>query len=161
MGSTFEIRHAARELAQCARDREAHARHGAARPSRRTRRTIRTVVIDDNEDARELLSDLLQAKGYEVLSASDGPTGVDLIREHRPRRRPRRPRLAGHRRHRRRRDAAQRAPDLKTRLVALTGYGEACDRERTEKAGFHAHLVKPATAAALFACLSQQLDETS
>lgn len=124
-------------------------------------RTIRTVVIDDNDDARELLSDLLKTKGYEVLSAADGTTGVDLIRQHRP-------------------DLAlvdlglpgldgigvveelrTLCPDLKTRLVALTGYGEASDRERTQKAGFHAHLVKPATAAALFACLSQQLEEAS
>ncbi len=125
------------------------------------KRTIRTVVIDDNDDARELLADLLKAKGYEVLSASNGTTGVDLIRQHRP-------------------DLAlvdlglpgldgigvveelrNLCPDLKTRLVALTGYGEASDRERTKKAGFHAHLVKPASAATLFACLSQQLEETS
>ncbi|NVB85085.1 MAG: response regulator [Kofleriaceae bacterium] len=125
------------------------------------RRTIRTVVIDDNDDARELLADLLKTKGYEVISAADGTTGVDLIRQHRP-------------------DLAlvdlglpgldgigvveelrTLCPDLKTRLVALTGYGEASDRERTQKAGFHAHLVKPATAAALFACLTQQLEETS
>jgi CheY-like chemotaxis protein len=48
-------------------------------------------------------------------------------------------------------------PDLSTRLIALSGYGEHSDRERTERAGFHAHLVKPATAQAILACLAQQL----
>jgi CheY-like chemotaxis protein len=30
-----------------------------------------------------------------------------------------------------------------TRLIAMTGYGQPEDRERTRAAGFHAHLVKP------------------
>ncbi|MEJ7602295.1 MAG: response regulator [Kofleriaceae bacterium] len=122
-------------------------------------RSIRTIVIDDNEDARELLSALLRRKGYDVLTAADGPSGVGLIREHRP-------------------DVAlvdiglpvldgfgvvetlrRECPDLKTRLIALTGYGQAADQARTKAAGFHAHLVKPASAAAIFACVAQQLDE--
>jgi CheY-like chemotaxis protein len=45
-------------------------------------------------------------------------------------------------------------PGLDVRLVALTGYGRAVDRERSSDAGFQAHLVKPveldALAAALF-----------
>ena len=121
--------------------------------------TVRTIVIDDNDDARELLADLLRARGYEVLSACDGVTGLKLIREHQP-------------------DIAlvdlglpgldgisvveqlrTECPDLRTRLVALTGYGEIADHERTRRAGFHAHLVKPATAAAIFACVANQLDD--
>jgi CheY-like chemotaxis protein len=31
----------------------------------------------------------------------------------------------------------------RTRLVALTGYGQPQDRDRAAKAGFHAHLLKP------------------
>jgi signal transduction histidine kinase len=120
-------------------------------------RPVRTLVIDDNEDARELLSELLRARGYEVLTADDGPIGVQLIREHEP-------------------DVAlvdlglpsldgfgvieavrRECPDSRTRLVALTGYGHAADHEKTRRAGFHGHLVKPASAAAIFACLSEQL----
>ena len=126
---------------------------------RRDPRDIRTIVIDDNEDARELLSDLLRRKGYHVITAADGPSGFGMIREHRP-------------------DVAlvdiglpvldgfgvvemlrRECPDLKTRLIALTGYGQAADQARTKQAGFHAHLVKPASAAAIFACVAQQLDE--
>jgi CheY-like chemotaxis protein len=114
-------------------------------------------VIDDNEDARDLICELLRTKGYEVLAASDGHAGLDLIREHEP-------------------DVAlvdlglpkldgfavvevlrRECPQLKTRLVALTGYGKASDYERTSRAGFHAHLVKPASAVAIFECLAKQL----
>jgi CheY-like chemotaxis protein len=52
-------------------------------------------------------------------------------------------------------------PDLKTRLVALTGYGEASDRERTKRAGFHAHLVKPASAAAIFDVVDKAIADLS
>jgi hypothetical protein len=47
--------------------------------------------------------------------------------------------------------------------VALTGWGQPEDRERTAKAGFHHHLVKPlepAALAAILAVLSQKLGET-
>ena len=111
-------------------------------------RGARIVVIDDNLDARELICDLLRGRGFDVQSANDGPTGMQLIAEQRP-------------------DIAlvdlglpeldgftvverlrREHPDLETRFVALTGYGHSSDYERTKQAGFHAHLVKPASAAA-------------
>jgi CheY-like chemotaxis protein len=122
-------------------------------------RAVRTVVVDDNEDARELLSALLRQRGHEVLTAHDGPTGVTLILEHQP-------------------DVAlvdlglptldgfgvvetlrRQQPDLKTRLIALTGYGNADDYARTKQAGFHAHLVKPASSSAIVACVKRQLED--
>jgi CheY-like chemotaxis protein len=42
--------------------------------------------------------------------------------------------------------------------VALTGYGHLSDVERTKEAGFHAHLVKPATVAAILEALSWGAD---
>jgi CheY-like chemotaxis protein len=42
-------------------------------------------------------------------------------------------------------------------LVALTGYGQASDRERSAAAGFVAHLVKPVDLAAIDA-LMQGID---
>ncbi|HSN31001.1 MAG TPA: response regulator [Kofleriaceae bacterium] len=114
----------------------------------------RIAVIDDNDDARELLSDLLRANGYEVLTATTAATGRDLIRTHRP-------------------SVAivdlglpdtdgitlveqlrAQCPDLETRLIALTGYGTTADRERTRRAGFHAHLVKPSPVSAILACIA-------
>lgn len=44
------------------------------------------------------------------------------------------------------RDAASSSPPL---LLALTGYGQRGDRQRSKDAGFHAHLVKPVQLAEL------------
>jgi len=155
-GSTFEIRIPllGSPLALTVRKRT-----GNMEPLRMVDAHVRTVIVDDNADARELLSELLRANGYEVLTAGDGASGLGLIREQRP-------------------DLAfvdlglpmldgcglaealrKECPDLSTRLIALTGYGNASDRERTSRAGFHAHLVKPATAAAIMACVTKQLGE--
>jgi CheY-like chemotaxis protein len=41
------------------------------------------------------------------------------------------------------------------RLIAVTGYGQQADRERTTRAGFEAHLVKPVDIAGLAATLDQ------
>ncbi len=120
---------------------------------------IRALVIDDNDDARDLISFLLRSQGYEVLTANDGPSGLEIIREQEP-------------------DVAlvdlglpgldgvalaQRLrsehPGHRTRLIALTGYGEERDRERTQRAGFRAHLVKPATAATIFETVTKLVNE--
>ena len=160
-GSTFEIRI---PLLGSPFALTVRKRTGDMEPLRlvdRDPHAVRTVVVDDNADARELLSELLRANGYEVLTAGDGASGLGLIREHRP-------------------DLAfvdlglpmldgcglaealrKECPDLRTRLIALTGYGGANDRERTSRAGFHAHLVKPASAAAIMACVTKQLDEVT
>ncbi|HEY5924731.1 MAG TPA: response regulator [Kofleriaceae bacterium] len=159
-GSTFEI-HIPRYGSPLALPLRKRTRDMAPlRHDPRDPKGVRTVVIDDNDDARELLSDLLRGKGYEVLTARDGSTGLGLIREHQP--------------HVALVDIGlpvldgfgvvealrKECPGLKTRLIALTGYGQSTDEDRTRSAGFHAHLIKPASAATILACLSQQLEES-
>ena len=39
------------------------------------------------------------------------------------------------------------------RLIAITGYGQESDRQRTREAGFHHHLVKPVDLAAVEAAV--------
>lgn len=41
------------------------------------------LVIDDDQDVREVVTDMLTARGLRALSASDGAAGVDLFRRHR------------------------------------------------------------------------------
>jgi CheY-like chemotaxis protein len=156
-GSTFTI---AIPRAGSPRALAPKKRTGDMAPLRRepAPRAVLTVVIDDNEDARDLLSALLRRRGHEVLTAPDGPTGLALILEHQP-------------------DVAlvdlglpsldgfgvvealrRQRPELKTRLIALSGYGNAEDYLRTKQAGFHAHLVKPASSATIFDCVTRQLE---
>lgn len=103
----------------------------------------RLLLVDDNEDAAEMLSEALTQFGYVVRTAPDGPAAILTAEEFRPK-------IAlldiglpvmdGYELCRRMRDAFS-ADGL--RLVALTGYGQASDKARAKEAGFDAHLVKP------------------
>ena len=42
------------------------------------------LIIDDTEIIRAMLRDLLEEQGYQVLTASTGEEGIDLVKEHRP-----------------------------------------------------------------------------
>jgi two-component system CheB/CheR fusion protein len=120
-----------------------------ARAAEPTPAKLHVLVVDDNEDAAAMLGELLEALGHEVRTANDGPEALAAV--------------------------AVRAPDVvvldlglpgmsgyevaakmrldpalaKVVLVALTGYGQESDRQRTRDAGFDHHLVKPADFAAL------------
>jgi len=109
---------------------------------------LHVLVVEDNPDNRDTLVMLLESFGHEVIAANDGPTGVQAgLTSH--------PEVAivdiglpgfdGFEVGRRLRAAL--GPTLK--LVALTGYGQAEDRERSRAAGFDVHLTKPAEASEL------------
>jgi signal transduction histidine kinase len=104
---------------------------------------VRVLVVDDSEDTVWMLTRLLETEGAEIAAATSGPEalrlageadfdlvlsdlsmpgmdGYDLLRELRLR-----PRTA------------------EVPVLALTGFGQAEDAERTRTAGFSAHLSKP------------------
>jgi signal transduction histidine kinase/DNA-binding response OmpR family regulator len=102
----------------------------------------RILVIEDNEDARQMLQMLLVLAGHDVHAAADGPSGVELARQKRPdiavidlgl------PGMDGYEVARR----LRKEPRPELRLIALSGYGQAEDRRKTLEAGFDMHLVKP------------------
>jgi signal transduction histidine kinase/CheY-like chemotaxis protein len=101
------------------------------------------VIIEDNADGAATLAELLALDGHQVEVANDGRSGMELVRRVRPHivfcdigl-----PDLSGYEVARALRgDEALRA----TRLVALSGYAQPEDRERSREAGFDAHLAKP------------------
>jgi CheY-like chemotaxis protein len=124
----------------------AHSRDEVGVPREATPRpggALRVLIVEDNQDAAEMLRDLLSLEGHEVTLAFTGAEGVRTAREHHP-------------------DvvlcdlglpgmdgfevaaALRMAPGgARQRLVALTGYGRDEDRRRTREAGFQHHLVKP------------------
>ena len=101
------------------------------------------VVVDDNLDALELVSDALRALGDEIRTAMDGPSALRLIKEWKPAVAVLDIGLPGMDGYelagRIRAEMGEAAP----RLIALTGYGQQHDRDRSAQAGFGAHLVKP------------------
>ena len=109
----------------------------------------RVLVIEDNQDAREMFRIMLELAGHEVVEASDGLVGLELLKAKRPdvavidvgl------PGLNGYEIARRFR-AEPDSDDVM--LVALTGYGTPDARERSRQAGFDHHLIKPVNAEAL------------
>ncbi|MEM9352427.1 MAG: chemotaxis protein CheB [Planctomycetota bacterium] len=105
-------------------------------------RAGRVVLIEDQEDNRVMLGQLLELEGVEVYSAENGPAGLELIQKHRPDAAIidiGLPKMDGY-------EVARRAREIgpaETVLIALTGYGQARDLERACEAGFDHHLVKP------------------
>ena len=103
----------------------------------------RILVVDDNHDAAHSLGMLLKLMGHEVLTAHDGPTALELIRANPPEivlLDIGMPRMNGLEVSRRIRQDNSLAHIF---LVALTGYGQDQDRQKSHDAGFNVHLVKP------------------
>jgi PAS domain S-box-containing protein len=103
----------------------------------------RIVIIEDNDDAREVLCLQLALQGHEVHEAAEGHAGLELAAAVDPdvvlidvgl------PGLDGYEVARRIRAASEAKPIL---LIALTGYGQPQDRLRALDAGFDVHLTKP------------------
>ncbi len=121
----------------------------AAAPSARPSapgRGARILLVDDNRDATDSLALLLQMHGHDVISAYEGHGALDLAAREQPslilvdigl------PDIDGFEVARRLRSEPRTAGCI---LVALTGYGQPEDREKSRDAGFDHHLVKPAGA---------------
>jgi CheY-like chemotaxis protein len=103
----------------------------------------RVLVVDDNVDGAETLGRLLLAHGHEVSVCHDPIAALSVVERFRPDLAVLDiglPVLDGYELGRRIRDALGDHP---CRLIALTGYGQDADRERSAAAGFEQHLVKP------------------
>lgn len=107
--------------------------------------SLRVMVVDDNRDAADLIAEFLNMCGHETLPIYGGAeaikaadafqpdvmlldlgmpeiTGFDVV------------------------STLRRAPRFRhTRMIALTAWGDAHTRERTQVIGFDHHLVKPAS----------------
>jgi len=114
-----------------------------------TPRPLRVLLVDDNRDAADSMAILLEMSGHAVTIAYDGMEAVHAAARVRP-------------------DVAlvdlampgmdgfavvhalRQMPTLaNTRYIAMTGFGQASDRQQTQEAGFHRHLVKPVELEAL------------
>lgn len=103
-------------------------------------RTI--LVVDDNELAAEALGRLLELRGHEVTTAYGGQEAVEKAKQFRPQiiiLDIGLPDIDGYEVVR----ILQEEKNYSPTLIALTGYGQIEDKERTLKAGFHLHLTKP------------------
>ncbi|MFL6332538.1 MAG: ATP-binding protein [Pyrinomonadaceae bacterium] len=161
-GSTFTVRlpvHADSDTVQ------APARAGeAARPvggfevpsAPPTLEGVKVLVVDDEEDARRLLTEMLSRRGAEVLTAASADAALELLQVWRPD-----VLLAdigmpdgdGY-------ELIQRVRGLpegrggRTPAAALTAYAGPSDRERALTSGFQLHVAKPVEPAELTAAIA-------
>jgi len=133
LGSTFTVRLPAVEPVLSAAEPPAPAVSGR----------LRILVIEDNDDGREMLRTMLELHGHEVRVAS---TGVEGIAEARRWRADvvlldvGLPDLDGYEVARRLHAERETAH---AKLVAITGYGQAEDEQRAYRAGIDVHVTKP------------------
>lgn len=134
-GSTFTLRLPADDAHAATREASAQPRT-VAQP-----RLARVLIVDDNVDGAEMLAEAVGALGYRTAIAHDGPQALQLEAEFAPQ-------IAlldiglpvmdGY-------DLAGRLRERRADLIliAITGYGQASDREQARGAGFKDHLTKP------------------
>jgi len=103
----------------------------------------RILVVDDNRDGADSMAMMLSLMGDEVRTAHDGVEAVELAQQFRPQvilMDVGMPRLNGL-------DAARRIRAQEwgrdIAIIALTGWGQDGDKERSREAGCNGHLVKP------------------
>jgi signal transduction histidine kinase len=114
----------------------------------------RILVADDNRDAARSLALQLQLAGHDVRTAFDGIEALALADAFEPEvvlLDLGMPKLDGFETAR---EMRRRPWGAVATLVALTGWGQPQDRQRTGDAGFDLHLVKPVSAEHLFQAIA-------
>jgi PAS domain S-box-containing protein len=117
--------------------------------------SVRVLVVDDNGDAAETLSALLELLGHRAQVANGGHAALEAMQDFRPQvvfLDLGMPGMNGYEVARAIRDDRRFDQPL---LVALTGWGGAEDRQRTSAAGFDRHLTKPVGLESIEQMLSQ------
>jgi signal transduction histidine kinase len=147
-GTEMTIRIPAVAVAEIARDPQDAVAEEPARGRR-------ILVVDDNEDAADLLSAVLEELGNTTRVAHDASGALAIFDEFDPE-------LAvldiglpvidGYELARQLRDRRSAHP---LGLIALTGYGQPSDKALASEAGFDAHLVKPVAISALQALIAK------
>jgi PAS domain S-box-containing protein len=116
---------------------------------------LRVLVVDDNVDAADALAAVVQLAGCTAQVAYDGPTALTLASQFKPHLVLLDIGLPGMDGHEVGRALRQRPETQETVLVAVTGWGQADDRRKSQEAGFARHLVKPVDPAVLQTVLAE------
>ncbi|WP_167546840.1 hybrid sensor histidine kinase/response regulator [Stieleria maiorica] len=109
-----------------------------------TNAPLRILAVDDNRAARFMMEKLLEKLGpHEVKTAGDGQSAIEIFVEFQPELVFMDIGLPGQDGYEIARQIRKLETGTPCRLVALTGYGQQGDREKSKQAGFDEHLVKP------------------
>jgi two-component system, cell cycle response regulator DivK len=121
--------------------------------------TKRILVVEDQEDNRRIIRDLLSTRGYQLIEAQDGEAGVRLAKEHRPDlilMDIQLPVLDGYEATRR----IKADPELRAiPIVVVTSYALSGDDQKAVAAGCDGYVAKPFSPRQLLATVRKFLDE--
>ena len=119
----------------------------------------RILVVDDSADTAESMAELLRFDGHQVATTQDGRNAVEAAKTFKPEvvlldiGLPGMDGLEVARR-------LRKLPATETALlIAISGYGQAEDRQRSIAAGFDEYLIKPADPARLSALIAAHNEE--
>ena len=117
----------------------------------------RILIVEDQEDNRRILRDLLSKAGFELLEATTGQEGVRLAEVNRPDlilMDVQMPVLDGHEATRR----IKAQPELrKIPIIVITSYAMSGDDAKAKAAGADAYVAKPFSPRALLTTIRQFL----
>jgi two-component system cell cycle response regulator DivK len=120
--------------------------------------TKRILMIEDSEDNRQIIRDLMESVGYDLIEAEDGAAGVAMATEHRPDlilMDIQLPVMDGY-------EACRRIkadPELRhIPIIAVTSYALSGDETKTKAAGCDAYVAKPFSPRQLLAKMNEFLD---
>jgi two-component system cell cycle response regulator DivK len=120
--------------------------------------TKRILVVEDTEDNRQIIRDLLTSAGYEMIEAVNGEEGVAMAAQHRPDlilMDIQLPVLDGYEATRR----IKAQPELKhIPVIAVTSYALSGDEAKTREAGCDGYVAKPFSPRQLLAKVREFLD---
>ena len=120
-----------------------------------TPRRFRILVVDDNHDSALSLAMMLSIMGHETRTAHDGESAVETAESFLPEvvlLDIGLPKLNGYEVAQRIREQAWGAAMF---LIAVTGWGQEEDRQRSSEVGLNVHMVKPVEPAALEKLLAE------
>jgi len=120
-----------------------------------TPRHFRILVVDDNQDSALSLAMMLSIMGHETRTAHDGESAVETAESFLPEvvlLDIGLPKLNGYEVAQRIREQAWGASMF---LIAVTGWGQEEDRQRSSEVGLNVHMVKPVEPAALEKLLTE------
>lgn len=120
--------------------------------------TKRILMVEDTEDNRQIIRDLMESVGYDLIEAEDGAAGVAMAIEHRPDlilMDIQLPVMDGY-------EACRRIkadPELRhIPIIAVTSYALSGDETKTKAAGCDGYVAKPFSPRQLLAKMNEFLE---
>ncbi len=118
---------------------------------------MKILVIEDNADNLKLVMDILDMSGYDVLSASDAPTGIDIAHQANPKIILMDIQLSGMNGLEATRILKQNKHTSHIKIIAMTAMAMRGDKERILRGGCDGYITKPIRYKELLALLKSSI----